>query len=474
MIEYGHDYTCEHGETPEDCPRCAGPSKEDDRQPMTDLGNARRLVSAYGERLRHVPSWRKWLVWDGTRWARDVTGEPARCAKIVARRMYRDAEAVEDEELRKALLGSARRAESANGIRAMLELASTELEVALAPDQLDSNVSVLNTMSGTLDLETGVLFGHRPADNLTKVTAVGYVQDASAPEFAKFLERVQPDPQMREFLARLLGHTVSGKVHEHILPIFHGVGANGKSTLVEAVRKVLGDYAASVDPALLVDRGDSHPTGVADLFGLRLALTHETDQGRRLAEGTIKRLTGGDMITARRMREDFWSFDPTHSIIMITNHQPVVTGTDEGIWRRLRIVPFSVVVPVEERDPELPKRLEAEGEGILRWLIDGYRSYLQHGLDEPSSVTEATTAYRTGADMLGLFINERCLIMNDFRVKSSLLFEAWQKWCTAENVEPGTQTAFSTALAERGFDKVKSSGVIFWKGIGLASEEEAP
>jgi putative DNA primase/helicase len=471
MIQYGTDFTCIHGEPPDDCPKC-DPFNVDPNQPHTDLGNARRLVAAHGKTLRHVPSWRKWFVWDGARWARDITGEHHRAAKTVARHLTEDAQDLPDGDLRKALLNAARRAESAPGVRGMVELAATELGVALAPGQLDADPDILNTASGVLELDTGILRPHDPALNLTKVTAAAYDPDAEAPEFAKFLERIQPDAAMREFLARLLGHALSGRVREHVLPILYGVGANGKSTLVEVVRRLLGDYAATVDPGLLIDRGEVHPTGTADLFGLRLALTHESDQGRRLAEGTIKRLTGGDAITARRMREDFWSFEPSHSLVMVTNHAPVVTGTDEGIWRRLRIVPFEIVIPPDERDPDLPDRLDEERDGILRWLVEGYRSYLRCGLHEPAKVTAATKGYRDGSDMLGLFLDERCLTGPHLYVKSSELFAAWLTWCAKENIQAGSQKAFSDAIADRGFDKKKDgSGSMRWAAIGLASDE---
>jgi putative DNA primase/helicase len=507
MLQYGEDWSCEHGEPPDDCPQCDPYNIDPDAEPLTDLGNARRLVAAHGKDLRFIPPWKKWFVWDTKRWARDVTAQHHRWAKEIARsiteearklpdgserrKMLAEAKKATDTEVKKALTEAAellptgearkhmmdagRRAESAPGIRGMLELAGTEPGVVLDPVELDSEPNLLNTQSGMLDLETGILWPHDPSRNLTKITAAGYDETAQAPQFAAFLERIQPDPKMREFLARLLGHALMGKVTEHILPIFHGVGANGKSTLVELVRKVLGDYAATVDPGLLIDRGETHPTGVADLFGLRLAITHETDSGRRLAEGTIKRLTGGDLVTARRMREDFWSFEPTHSLVMITNHAPVVTGTDEGIWRRLRIVPFEVVIPVEERDSDLPDRLYEERDGVLRWLIEGYRAYLQHGLNEPDKVTEATKGYRNNSDMLGLFLDEKCYKGGGehVSVRSKQLYDAWVAWCVVEGIkEPGTNKAFSTEIEKRGYDKKNDNRGAFWKGLGLQTDDQ--
>jgi putative DNA primase/helicase len=454
-------------------PTAPGSDVPAESEPHTDLGNARRLAATYGHRLRHVPAWDRWYVWDGMRWAGDDTGEAARCAKQLARSLLREAQTEPDEEKRKKLVASARRAESAQGVRAMLWLAATEPGIALAPTALDAHPTLLNTRTGVLDLESGRLRAHDPTLHLTKLTGAGYVPGTAAPAFGKFLDRVQPDPEMRTFLARLLGHTLTGSVTEHLMAIFHGIGANGKTTLTELVRHTLGDYAATTDPGLLIDRGDAHPTGIADLFGLRLAITHETDAGRRLAEGTIKRLTGGDRIKARRMRENFWEFDPTHSIIMVTNHQPIVNGDDEGIWRRLRMIPWPVVIPAPERDGKLPERLILEADGVLCWLVDGYHQYQSRGLAEPGTVTAATDAYRAEADALGRFLEERCVLAASFRTRSAELFAAWSGWCSGEGVAAGTQKAFSTKLTDRGYDKTKGgTGAMVWHGIGLVTDSQ--
>jgi putative DNA primase/helicase len=426
--------------------------------PEEDLANARLLAARFGDRLRHVVPWRKWLVWDGTRWAHDETGEAARCAKAVSDTLPRRPKKVA-------------RAQTRPGIDAMLALAATEPGIALAPSQLDADPYLLNVTNGTLDLRTGEVRPHDRNDLLTKVTRAAYHPDAQAPEFMRFLERVQPDQVMRDFLARLFGHGLLGKVVEHVLPVFYGIGANGKTTLVEAVASAWGDYADTIEPGLLIDRGEVHPTGVADLFKLRLAVTHETDEGRRLAEGTVKRLTGGDRVKARRMREDFWSFDPSHSIVMHTNHKPVVRGTDEGIWRRLRFVPFDVVIPEDERDGKLPERLALEADGILAWCVGGFRQWQDRGLADPKAVTDASAAFRGESDLLALFLDERCMQSPHAHVRSAELFEAWVSWCKRENVDAGTQTAFSRNLTERGFDKDHTRGGKVWRGIGLYADE---
>jgi putative DNA primase/helicase len=333
---------------------------------------------------------------------------------------------------------------------------------------------LLNCANGTLDLRTGELRPHDAADLLTKMTGAAYRTGTAGAEFAKFLERVQPDPEMRDYLARLLGHALEGRVVTHILPIFHGEGSNGKGTLTGAVLAALGDYADAADPDLLTARDfAAHPTGAADLFGLRLAVLHESDQGRQLAEGTVKRLTGGDRIKARRMREDFWSFEPSHTFLMLTNHKPIVGGTDEGIWRRLRLVPWDVVIPGDDRDEHLGDKLALELEAVLAWLVTGYQDWREHGLGDPGAVLEATASYRAESDALKRFIDQRCLTGPHFTAGSSDLFAVWSKWCAAEGEEHGTQTAFARALQGHGLDKFKDGhGRMQWKGIALPREDE--
>lgn len=441
-------------------------------EPETELGYAHRLISTYGGRLRYVAPWKCWLIWDGHSWVRDVDGQAARWAKIIVRTLMNDALAIEDQRAREAAVKLARRGESSSAIKGALTLASSAEEIAVTPDDLDADPFLVNCRNGVLDLRTGQLSAHDPALLLTKMAKVDYQPNAVGPDFAKFLERVQPDPEMRDYLARLLGHALEGRVVEHVLPIFYGQGANGKGTLTTAVLAALGDYGDAADPHLLIARNfDAHPTGTADLNGLRLAVLHEGDAGRYLAEGTVKRLTGGDRIKARRMNQDFWSFDPSHTFLMLTNHKPLVRGTDGGIWRRLRLIPWDVVIPPQERDEGLGDRLAHELDAVFAWLVAGYQSWRAIGLADPERVVAATAAYRAESDALGRFLDQRCMSGHG-TVGSTELFTAWSSWCKAEGAEPGSQTAFSTALEERGFDKFKTNGRIRWRGLGLAAEDD--
>lgn len=442
-------------------------------EPLTELGYAHRLIAVYGDQLRYVPAWRRWLVWDGKRWAYDATGQAPRWMKSIARRVTADALAVRDDRDRKAALTVTRRGESSAGIAGALTLAGTETGVVVTTDDLDTDPFLLNCTNGTLDLRTGELRLHDPADLLTKMTGAAYDPAAAGTAFGAFLGRVQPDPQMRSYLGRLMGHSLEGRVVEHILPIFHGDGANGKGTFIGSVLAALGDYGDAADPELLNARTfEAHPTGVADLFGLRLAVLHESDAGRRLAEGTVKRLTGGDRLKARRMREDFWHFEPSHTFTMLTNHKPIVGGTDEGIWRRLRLVPWDVVIPEAERDDRLGDRLRLESDHVLTWLIHGYQDWRQRGFTEPEQVTAATAAYRADSDALGRFLDQHCITGPNFHVRSSELFGIWSKWCAAEGSECGTNKAFTEALQNRGHDTKRTRVGAVWQGIGLVSDQD--
>ncbi len=440
-------------------------------EPQTEYGYAKRLIAVYGDRLRYVPQWKRWLVWDGQRWAHDASGQAARWAKSIARRVTADALAIEGEKESRAAVNLARRGESSAGVSGALTLAGTEEGIVVSPDELDADPFLLNCTNGVLDLRTGKLGDHDPKLLLTRMTGAAYDPAATGAAFAKFLDRVQPDEGMRSYLARLLGHALEGRQTVHLLPIFHGEGANGKSTMTTVVGSALGDYGGAADPQLLTARTfDAHPTGTADLFGMRLAILHESDAGRRLAEGTVKRLTGGDRIKARRMREDFWSFDPTHTFLMLTNHKPVIGGADEGIWRRLRLVPWEVVIPEDERDEELGDKLALELDAVLAWLVAGYQDWHANGLSDPDQVTAATAAYKDESDALGRFLADQT--MNHGQVKSSDLFAAWCRWCGSEGEEPGTQTAFSNALTDRGYNKVHAETGKFWQGLSLTGDEQ--
>jgi putative DNA primase/helicase len=436
---------------------------------LTDLGNAERFVADHGSKVRYCGPWGKWLVYDGKRWAQDDTGQVERLMKDTVRAIYAEASQARDSQERKAIAEHAKRSEARKRISDAIQLARSELGIPILPEDRDRDPWALNVENGTVDLRSGELREHRREDLITKLAPVEYRPAAKAPTFQAFLERILPSEALRRFLRRAVGYSASGEVSEEALMILHGTGDNGKTTLINAVLDALGDYAMEAAPELILAKRGSHPTELADLFGARFVSARETDEGRRLAEAVVKQLTGRDRIKARRMREDFWQFDPTHTLFLATNHKPEVRGTDHAIWRRLKLVPFDVKIPEDEKDRELPRKLQAELPGILAWIVRGCLDYQREGLGVPEEVRDATEGYRSEMDVLAAFIDDRCSVHPKASVGATPLYNAYKDWCAEAGEDAISQRKFGGQIGERGFDKDKS-GTITWYGIGLRAE----
>jgi putative DNA primase/helicase len=425
---------------------------------------AYRLAEAFAGRLMFVHGI-GWHRWDGCRWVEDDHGAAKRAVLDVLRSAL--AESLTDKELRRDV----RRCESAAGIAGVLDIASALEPFAFTVADLDPDPYLINVANGTLDLHTLELRKHNPADRITKVTRAAYHPESEGPTWNEFLARVLPDEDLRSFLGRYVGVGLAGRVTEHLLAILTGTGRNGKGVFYGAVGYALGDYASIAEPDLFMHRENAHPTGEMDLLGVRWVVVSESDRGRRLAEATVKRLTGGDRIRARRMRQDFVEFEPSHTAALVTNYLPKVSGDDAAIWARIRVVPFDVVIPPEERDVHLGQKLEAEADAILSWAIQGWSEYSRGGLAEPAAVRTATNAYQADSDALGRFLHE-CTITNPhMRVTVSDLYERWQRWCTDEGIEALAKKAFGDALDQRGFVVHRGTGgTRFRVGLGLAAD----
>lgn len=452
----------------------------------TDLGNARRLVGRFGSDLRYVAEWGRWIAWDGRRWAHDVTGEVVRAAKAVADMMVeaarvrlRAATTDAEAEAARAALRFGLQAQAAPRLRAMVELAATEAGMPVLVDQLDADPWLLVVGNGTLDLRTGALRASNRGDLLTRATDVVWDPDATCPRFRAFLERILPDDDIRAFVQRAAGYSLTALAVENVLLVCLGRGANGKSTLMERLLRLFGGYGSSAPPRLLVvEKHLQHPTAIADLHGRRLVVSQEVDEGHRLDEALVKQLTGGDRLTARRMREDFWTFTPTHTLWLACNHKPVIRGTDEGVWRRIRLIPFAVTIPEEERDPHLGEKLDAELPGILRWAVEGCLAWQREGLAAPKAVTLATSDYRRESDIVGQWIEERCATGPGHRARSTELYGDYLAWCSANGIpSPLSLKALAGKLGDRGFDRSENHrGQAQWTGLALCggSEEGDP
>ena len=434
----------------------------------------------WGLRFAAWKSWLKhvhgigWHVWDGQRWKPDADGEAARAYADMIKEAYAELGQISDDDERKKAFKELLAAERKSFAEGALWFAASRPEMAVAAELLDLNRMLLNCANGTLDLNSMTLRPHNPDDNITKACRGAWVPGLGETRWGKFMAEILPDAAIRDFVQRLMGSTLPGRVREHVLPILTGTGSNGKSTFIEAVMHALGGYALQADPTLLMASAhDAHPTGQAALQSRRLAVCMETAQGRRLDAPTAKHLTGGDTITARYMRKDFFSFEPSHTIVMVTNHKPVVDGSDEALWRRLVVIPFEQIFTGGDAETGLKEQLESEPDAILSWMAEGWAAYMEKGLDIPNGVRAATAAYKADSDAVGRFIEE-CLYLTPYGTcASGQVFTEWQKWCASAGEDAVTQKAFGDELGRRGFVKIKSHGRMTWKGFTLLSSENA-
>ncbi|MDP9476520.1 MAG: phage/plasmid primase, P4 family [Actinomycetota bacterium] len=434
---------------------------------LTDLGNSERFVADHGEGVRYCYPWGKWLVWTGARWERDDSGKAHKLAKATVRGIYAEAAAESDDARRKELAKHATRSEAEAKIRAMLELAKSELPVA--PDELDVSADLLNVLNGTIDLRTGELREHQREDLITKVAPVEYDPDAAAPAWEAFLERVLPGEDLRRFVQRAAGYSATANTSEQCMFINHGAGNNGKSTFQETLAAALGDYAMRAPTEMLMaKRSGGVPNDVARLKGARFVTASETEEGRRLAESLVKDLTGQDTISARFMKAEWFDFRPTHKLWLSTNHKPEIRGTDNAIWRRIRLVPWAVTVPPEERDRELPQRLREELPGVLAWVVRGCCEWRHEGLRTPDEVRRATGEYRAEMDVLASFLEDCCVVGPTAWAKFADLYAAYQRWCSESGVSPESKPRLGNRLKERGYPPDRGTGnVPIRRGIGL-------
>lgn len=440
---------------------------------LTDMGNAERFVARHGRDLHYVPAWEKWLVWDGRRWAPDNLEAVRKKAKETVRSIYGDAAAhLEGDELKEAVQW-AFKCENVTRFDAMIKMCRSESNVPVAPERLDKQPWVLNVLNGSIDLRSGVLGPHLRDELITQLCEVEYDPHAACPLWIETLDLVfGGNPNLISYWQTLCGLTLTGVVSEQYLPILHGSGSNGKGTVVNTIMNMLGtDYAFKAPPDLLMaKRGNEHPTERASLFGKRLVVAIETAEGARLDEAMIKELTGSDPISARRMREDFWQFDPTHKTWLVTNHKPVVRGTDHAIWRRLRLVPFVVTIEESKAVKDMPEQLAAEYPGILAWCIRGCLEWQRAGrLEAPEEVSAATSEYRESEDALRAFIEECAETGKAFDESASLMYLGYHLWAKESGEQPVSQRRFGPAMVDRGFTRYKDS-VKRYRGIKLREE----
>lgn len=464
--------------------------------PQTDLGNAERFVA----RQKGKFVWCRalgWLWWDGRRWARAGAEERVRIAEHEtvraiqdeARALLGDANAADGaerkeklERLAGALAKWGRRSESAGRLAAIAsgrDGGRAGPYMAVAPELLDADPFRINVRNGTLVLRRRVADGedcvalvpHDPADMITKLADVAYEPAAACPQYDAFFARVQPKPEMRRFLHAWLGYSASGDASEQKLAVFWGKGRNGKSTFIDLMAHVLGDYSETVPIETFLAEGRGRNAGqatpdLAILPGVRFLRTSEPDKGAKLAEALIKLATGGEPIQARHLNRDYFKFYPIFKLTISGNYRPSIVGADEGIWRRVQLVPWPVTLAVEEIDRDLGTKLRGEASGILNRVLDGVRDWLERGLVMPDDVAEATADYRRDSDPLGRFLDACVQPDAGGRVQASVLHAVFNAWAKANSAAEWSAKGLASALKERGVES-RHSDVNWWLNIRL-------
>jgi putative DNA primase/helicase len=404
---------------------------------FTDVGNSTRFVDEHRGKIRYIGQWRSWLVWRGHCWIVDPDSVVVtELAKDVSRRLYLEAaasSAADARRISKWATQSARR----GSIGAMIELARGIEGIPIDVEDLDADAWILGVPNGTVELRTGVHRPGLPADLVTRQTGAPYAPDAECPTWDRCLEEWFPNAETRSYVQRLAGSTLVGRQRDHVFVIHYGTGRNGKGTFIRGLAGTLGDYFAVPHKSLIVhERSERHDTERAALFRVRLAVAGETSRRQSLDEAQIKNLTGADRISARRLYENPWQFDPSHSLWLQTNYLPNIVGTDPGIWERMKVVPWVVMFDDAQRDETLDEKLEVERPGILRWLIDGCLAWQRDGLDEPPEVLTATAHYRAAEDVLGRFGDATSIQFEDgLDITAKRIREALTRWCEDEGIK---------------------------------------
>lgn len=436
----------------------------------TDLVNARRFVRDH-EGSAHWTRERGWFAYDGKRWVADE-GRAMQLAMQTALNIYDELkDAAGNKQRVNDLFKWAKKSQSAERLRAMLFLAQSDPAIVAKLSGFDADPMLLNCENGTIDLRTGQLREHRREDLCSRITPVTYDPDAKCSRFLAFLDRIMDkNADLIEYFESVLGYSLTGSTSEQIFLFVYGLGANGKSVLLNIVSALLGEYACNTPTeTLMMRQRGAIPNDLARLAGVRLVTANETSEGQRLDEAKIKDLTGSDTISARFLHREWFDYKPQFKVWMRGNHTPTIKGTDDGIWRRIHLVPFAVQIPEDERDKQLEEKLRAELSGILAWAVQGCLKWQSGGLRAPEVVSDATSEYRQEMDIIGAFLQERCVCNEKARVSAKSLYAEYQTWCTDNGDRPVSQRQFGSSLTERGLKRKRFANGVHYLGLGLCT-----
>ena len=437
---------------------------------FTDVTNCDYFLKAYGDIIRYCITWNKFLFWNGTNWDIDTRGRVAeRCKKFV-HKMYRGMRYITDRQLEAAFEKHLIKSESFRRIQALEGLLKISEEIKVEDFELDRDNYLFNVEGWSLNLKNGRSKVPNAKDLITKKSRFIYEKDADCPVWKIFLMQIfNKDLQLIRFIQKAMGYALSGDVSEQCLFILWGTGANGKSTFLNVMLELFGDYALSTGIETFMKKNSEQSNDIARLKGMRLVTTSEIEQGRQISESLIKMVTGEDALTARFLYGEYFSFKPTFKIFMATNHKPKIRGADNGIWRRIKMIPFTVTIPPEQRDKNLTEKLIAENSGILNWLLKGYAMWKKEGLEEPPAVREANEEYRMDMDSVGTFVTD-CLELDaslQWRLPTNMLYQTYIKWCNKNNERVMSQKWLGMRMSEKGFKRVITNGQRLWCGLAV-------
>jgi putative DNA primase/helicase len=437
---------------------------------FTDATNAQRLFREHGNNIRYNPAWKKWLIWNGTHWETDE-GDALIHGKGLetVRNIYDEVLKTDDYRERLEIEKYAMLSESMRRREAFVRAASVIKALHVTSDMLDPNPWLLNVKNGTADVSTGEFREHRQEDTITKTANVVYDPQAGCPMWKQFIREIMDfKADVISFVQTAAGWALTGDISEQTMFILFGTGANGKSTFLNTIMYLLGDYGtATPTETFMRKNGDQYTNDIARLRGTRFVTTTEAEQGRRLSEPLIKKITGNDQMTARFLYGEFFNFTPTFKIFMATNHKPVIKGTDHGIWRRIKLIPFTTRIPEEKQDKQLELKLREEASGILNWLLEGTARWRRERLQVPVAILNATEEYRGEMDVIGNFLKECCIQKPEVSIRIRELFKAYSDWCDENNEHSVSERFFGLHLKEMGFEQSRTSEARFWSGLAL-------
>jgi putative DNA primase/helicase len=442
---------------------------------FTDLGNANRFAAKYRDELRYCEKWARWYRWDSMRWREDEMLAVQQMAGTLIRGLYGLAKKIRDEDELKAYLAHLAKSESWRCLLAMVNLARSHPNIAIRTDDLDGDPWLLTVHNGTIDLHTGRLRAHNPKDLISKLAPVTFDPNAQCPNWLEFLNLVMNQrATLVAFLQRAFGCCLTGIASDKAMFILYGPGGdNGKSTMVDVIQRLLGDYATRTPTETFLKKKDGAiPNDVAKLKGARFVWASENERGSRLSESLIKEMTGSDKLSARFMRGEFFEFYPEFKPWLATNHKPQVRG-DRALWNRLKLIPFEISIPKDRQKPhhEVMAMFRAEYPGILNWALQGCLEWQRDGLGVPDEVINATREYESEQDTFSMFLEEKCVRVASARVLSLALYREYKTWAEEHGETPASHKIFASLMSERGFAKTKTMKGALYQGIGVRTED---